>query len=508
MCFFAGHKLSVASPLAIPLGPTPHEGPASMPLLEGRSNIISKQPVHSYIPGQAAGDCNVHGSGCRDQEQQGPAPLQQAIADAVQTAAFDAGSSDNLAVVVLDIRPTAHVRPWANAAADSATIQQADVAGAAWTAATEACISPLEAPRKHGASAASPADSATDLSWSGHQDEHALPAELTSAFESEIAHAPEGSCGLLCDSSQLPLGHVFGQTDTGSSQYRLVQQLAQLPRYADHVHTSWIGLPVLSTMSLWLQPCLSHSATSSRLTTQHPRAEGICSDVSWLANDELADLTASSSSQVMLSPGTMLQPASWGLMNPWDSSSWLPEAADHEAGTASPGSTDWLTSTAHALAEITSGMYNEGSFPAQAFPDDVFSQLPAGQASTTNLPSVEGLHGTRSDWKHDQKQQWHKYHRSRNFARGSFGEVWHAEKIFVGKQTAFSRNVCAMFITLLSNHRQFIWTGCHRQLPFAISQHAFMEMLLLEIIWHEFLWEATLTHQLIELTCLVRLVLQ
>lgn len=422
-----------------------------MSLPERRSNVGTQQHARSYIPDQASDDRKVHDGADEHQEQHRPWTLQQAIADAIQAAAFDAGSSDNLAVIVLDIRPQPKARSWPNATAESATSQQADDAGAACTASTEECTSLQGECSEPGANPASSADGASDLSQSSHQDKHAVRAALTPAFEFHTTQVPEGSPDLLRDSSQVPSGSVVGQAGAASSQYRLVQQLAQLPRYADHVHTSWTGLPVLSSMSLWLQPRLSQSSTSYCLTSQHPHDEGVCPDVLWLPDYELAAFTASSSSQVMLSPGTMLQlvpgtdtiPASWGSTGPWDSSLWRSEAVDLEDDTNSPGSTDWLASTATALAEISSGLYMAGSFPAQALPDDVLSELPAGAAFTASLPSFEGLHGTRPDWKQDQKQQWHKYHRSRNFARGSFGEVWHAEKIFVGEQLAIlAKTLC------------------------------------------------------------------
>ena len=395
-------------------------------------------------------------AGQQHQQQHGPMTLQQAVADNIQAAAYDSGSSDNLAVIVLDIAP----QPSAHSGADSCFCCEAGSLSAEADSATSApeCVAVQEGHTdSQGARDTASEDECVHANQrSKIQQEansmrgHALPAEMAPGCKVEFIEAPEWpGMTVWPDVSQVSLGNVVGRPDQPAAQYKLLQQMAELPRYADHVHTSWAGLPVLSSMSLWLQPHLPRFATSPGPTSPHPHAEGgVCSDVLWGYREGLKASLLQGSSQVMLSPGTMLQlvpgldavPArcSWDLL---DSRSCTLGPAEDGFGPScdafSAGDNpDWLTTTSVALAHITSGMYSEAlTGQDQASPQDVISQHPADTVpSMSNSTYVQHVAGRTSNWQHDTAPEWQKYHRGRNFARGSFGEVWHAERAPAGEQ--------------------------------------------------------------------------
>ena len=447
----AGHTLLLHPSAAIPLGPpqdewgAPHLLPVSeVPEPHGCNRCVGQASASTCM------GCNIH----QDQQQHGPMTLQQAVADKIQTAAYDSGSSDNLAVVVLDIAP----QPSAGSGAESCLCCKAgsvsDEANCATS--TPECVAVQEGcTDSQGARDTAPEDEHTcpkQRSKIQHEPDkilgHALPAEMASGFQFEFAEAPEWpGVTLWRDVSQILQGSIIGRPDKPAAQYKLVQQMAELPRYADHVHTSWAGLPILSSMSLWLQPHLPRFATSPCPTSPHPYAEGgVCSDMLWGPWGLEASLPQGSS-QVMLSPGTMLQlvtgagaiPASCSW-NAWDSSGrTLRPAGDcfkplYDALNAQDN-IEWLTTTSVALAQVTSSMSSEAlTSQDQAFADNVIGQHPAGSVSTSNTSSVQRWPGITSDWQNDTDHKWQKYHRGRKFARGSFGEVWRAERASAGER--------------------------------------------------------------------------
>lgn len=448
---FAGRSLVLSPPTAIPLGPsqddwgtTPYIISAGGAPLQHRS-IQSSKGLDSPL---------LESSGHQDQQQQhGPATLQQAIADEIQTAAYNAGSSDNLAVVVIDV--SQHRLP-AGAGASSHVCSQP-------TCMSEAVCdtsSPLGT-GLHKADAADPDIASSDeiflLKHSGRTTkgnrllEHALPAELASGFKSDAADAPGWSgIALWHDISQISLGSIISRPDKPTACYRLLHQLAELPRYADHLHTSWLGPPVLSTMSSWARPHLPRFATSQGLTPPHPHADEArlvpCTDALWALEEDLKAPLHGGTSQLMLSPGTMLQlvpktdaiPASCCSWHGWDSQL---EAANGGSGPLCDDSntqdcTAWCTPDAVALAWVVAGMYSEGLDHSQILLDDASDRQPADDVFTSDsTPAfssdshpVKRVPSRAPEWHHDTVHEWQKYCKGRSFARGSFGEVWHAER--------------------------------------------------------------------------------
>lgn len=449
------------SQAAIPLGPTHDKWNAPHPLLAtplgptqdewGAPHLLpmSELPgVHgcSRSGGQASKSTCMGGSAHQVQQQHGPKSLQQAIADQIQAAAYDSGSSDNLAVVVLDIAP----EPSAGSAADSEGSLCDEAIRA--TSACECLSLPQGCTDSQWARDTASGDEQTYPKQRSKINQepdkifgHASPAETASDFEPD--EAPEWpDVTLWRDVSQILLGSSVGRPEEPAAHYKLLQQMAELPRYADHVHTSWAGLPVLSSMSLWLQPHLPRFATSPCPTSPHPHAEGgVHSDVLWGPGEGLEASLAQGSSQVMLSPGTTLQlvpvtdtiPASCSW-DAWDSSSCTLGPAEDCFGplcdaSSTQGNTDWLTTTSVALAQVTSSINSEAlTGQDQALPDDGIDKDPADTISSSNSSYVQRVPGT-SEWQHDTVLEWQKYHRGRNFARGSFGEVWHAERASAGE---------------------------------------------------------------------------
>ena len=440
----AGWTLSLSPPAAIPLGPTHGDWGAPHPL---SASEVPEQHGCSCSVGKASDIACMEGSAhqdCQDQQQHGPPTLQQAISDKVQTAAYDSGSSDNLAVVVLDLsrQPTADAEANPHLCCKAAGMSEANCA-----VSLPQCIA-LEDESKGTASADDSFPSNQRRSTNQEPNKifgRALSAELASGSAFEFGQPPEWSgVTLWHDGSQVSLGSSVGRSDKPTSQYKLLQQMAELPRYADHVHTSWAGLPVLSTTSLWLQPHLPRFATSHCPTSPHPHAEeGICTDVLWGLDEGLEASLHKGSSQVMLSPGTMLQlvprtdaiPASCSW-DAWDSSPCYLGPADNCPGPVCDAlhtrdNADWLTTTAVALAEVALDMYFELSTHGPALPDDALDQHPEDVIPGSDSITVQRV--PVSQWQHGTVHEWQKYHRGRSFARGSFGEVWHAEKASAGE---------------------------------------------------------------------------
>lgn len=442
---FAGRSIVLSPPTAIPLGPSQDEwGTTPQSISAGGA---SQQ--HGSIPSSAGLTLDsplLESSSYQDQQQQhGPMTLQQAIADDIQTAAYNAGSSDNLAVVVVDV---SQHRPSAGAGASSYVCTQP----ACMSESVCDTSSPLGT-GPHEAKAADPDIASSDgivllkhnrgTTEENRILEHALPAELALGFKSDAADMPEWpGIAVWHDISQVSLGSIISRPDTPTAYYRLLQQLAELPRYADHLHTSWVGPPVLSTMSSWAQPHLPRFATSQCLTPPHPVADeaglGPCADALWAPKESLKAPLHGGTSQVMLSPGTMLRlvPKTDAIpaWNDWDSH-W--EAANDCSGLLCDDSntldcTAWFTPDAAALALVVAGMYSEGLDHSQALPDDASDRQPADDGSGLGSTPMRHVASGASDWQHDTVREWQKYSKGRSFARGSFGEVWHAERTIGG----------------------------------------------------------------------------
>ena len=467
----AGHTLLLHPPAAIPLGPPQDAWGASHPLpaspLEPTQDekrarhLLSASEVPEPLgcsrgAGSASEKTCVGGSADEDQHQQhGPITLQQAIADKIQAAAYDSGSSDNLAVVVLDIAPPPSAGSEAELCSCCKAGSLSDEASCA-TSAPECVALQTGCADSQGARDMALEDEClhrNQRSKIKHEPdttpEHAVPADMASGFELEFPEAAEWpGITLWRDVSQITLGSVVGRPNEPAAGYKLLQQVAELPRCADHVHTSWAGLPVLSSKSLWLQPQLPRFATSPCPTSLYPHAEeGLCSDVLWGPGQGLEASLPQGSSQMMLSPGTLLQLVPGTDANP-ASCSW--DAWDSSGGSSGPAEgcfgplcdafnaqddTDWLSTTSVAFAQITSTMFSEAlAGQDQALPDNVIVQHPADTVSTSDSNYVQYVQGRTSDWQHDAVHQWQKYHRGRNFARGSFGEVWHAERASTGER--------------------------------------------------------------------------
>ena len=445
-----GRALLLHSPAAIPLGPSEDEGGAPHLL---PANELPEQHGCTHCAGQASDSLYMEDNAGHTQQQYGPSTLQQAIADKIQTAAYDSGSSDNLAVVVLGLNPQPSAGP---AAESSLCCKAAGMSDEAKCITSAPDCTPLQGFDSQCATDTTSADAViaskqcSDFNQeTGKSFGHALPAGLASEFE--FADPPEWSgVTMWRDVSQDLLGSIVGSPHEPAAQYKLVQHMAQLPRYADHVHTSWAGSPVLSTMSHWLQPHLPRFATSSCPASPAPHGERrACSDVVWGPQESLAVFLSQGSSQVMLSPGTMLQlvPGTDAIPGScsWDACSLGP--ADGCCGSSpdafsTQDNTDWLATTTVALAQVTSGMYSAAHVSRDQgveLADDAFDPQPADAVSTSNSTLVQRVTGGAPDRQRVAVQEWQRYHRGRNFARGSFGEVWHAEPAFAGERLGIDR---------------------------------------------------------------------
>ena len=392
-------------------------------------------------------------------EQQAPGPdtLQQAIASSIQQAAFDAGSSDNFAVVVLDINPgsSSSIKAQDSAQADASVKSPCNANGACPQ--QECKLLPAQQQQQQQQhqqqqrqqqpdSVADPThetesafSSCAKQAGSSHlidQNGHALPAEHFDFRIPGLSSFP--GVTLWQDNSQIVPGTFVGHaTEFGRYQYRLLDQVAQLPRYADHVHTSWAGLPILSSMSLWLQPHWPSFATSSHLTTAY-KGQADYPGASALEPEEFDQrpYVQSGTSQLMLSPGSMLQlvqrqtHTSQSCLWNQDSKSCLDE--DSMVSDAPLDSTDWLSSTASAVGQAVAAMpthtptvHGEVDSQAWFWPTDSLHREGLIDANTSDLQSV---HARAPEL----QSEWQKYERGRNFARGSFGEVWRAEQAMGG----------------------------------------------------------------------------
>ena len=383
------------------------------------------------------------------QQVHGPVTLQQAVADSIQTAAFNAGSSDNLAVMVLDISPQASVF--------SLTEQQMQPQSAAtkFLPRTQSVDSPSELSSKPADLHAVPAELQTsrnqfladepvslhaapaELQTSSSQtlaaepvSLHAVPAELQTSRRQLLADDP--SMMLWQDNSLIISGSASDQKRR-SKQYKLLSQMASLPRYADHIHASWTGLPVLGSMSLWLQPSWPSFATSQGFSSS---TEGDFDPDQALLYDDAA------ASALAVSPGSMLQLSNSQMLLP---SSCVWGAQDCHAAVAASATHSDIIADSHG-EETDHDEMNRHEFNAMQTAD-VFAamplvnspdhnqqhQLPASRhASSPDEHKLALLSQQRSG--HD--KGWAKYKRGRDFARGSFGEVWRADQTDTGTVTS------------------------------------------------------------------------
>ena len=454
---------------------------AGQKVLPPSSAVIALMPSpdEEYVPStpatwSASGTCYGGGQGtcaeARHEEQaqpaHGPVTLQQAVANSIQGTAFASGSSDNLAVVVLDISPRTRLRTQSAQAAASFSSKSAarQVGGISSQGQHEAASGQLREADVTGptqaesddkfACLASESDLLTDAQqpMSSHREDlslHALPAV---AFDLQISNLPDlPGVTLWQDSSQVTLGTVIGEADS-PFHYRLLDQVAELPRYSDHLHASWTGLPILSSMSLWLQSRWPSFATSHCLMNSDHADEEACQNQLWPQDYSSAGSRHTGSSQLMLSPGSMLQLFHWDkevstscLSGPGDGTLCVDEGLICTSaicnGMEYSDDPEWLSSTALAVVQTLIAMPADTedshwedtspTLPANRIYDDSqgvklaanSSQLQPVRLRRPGLPQGGGVHSSG---------EWQKYEKGRNFARGSFGEVWHAEQASVG----------------------------------------------------------------------------
>lgn len=477
---YAGHPVSTPSSTAIPLRP-----------VQGQEHTFQALDIIPDVD-QAALPGADHSASCTDSQDEscdddnapcsdsppvphqvhGPATLPQAIATSIQQAAYDGGSSDNLAVVVLDIASGAMRSLSAQDAAqsDASVSSTCQAFGAMGTSSQyKSDLLPLQQQQHQqheseqeqqqqrqqqqqqrivaGHVHEADIDFSTNAqqTTSSHPEEplsgHALPAEHLNFQTSSLADMP--GITLWQDDSQLASGTLIGRAD-GPQSYRLLDQVAQLPRYADHIHTSWLGLPILSSLSLWIQPHWPNPATSGWLTPpfipspQHASWEEDGVD-SW--EHDLA--VHGSSSQLMLSPGSMLQLAYQKRWTP-QSCSWV--SADSTPSTPSTPCTVWDSAYPDAVSHSAAWLNGAASAMAQvvaAMPVDTdtehtdgYDQAWSADGMLKQMDLSAGGNGSYLQPVPALQRGWQKYERGRNFARGSFGEVWHAEQAAEGE--AFS----------------------------------------------------------------------
>ena len=417
---------------------------------DSASDAASSEGTHDVCCDEGRASC-LHGQQA-EQQTHGPDTLQQAIASSIQQAAFDAGSSDNLAVVVLDINPgsSSSIKAQDPAQADASVKRPCNANGACSQQECELLLAQQQQQQQHQQhqrqqQLESVADTTygTESTFSSYakqtgssnlmdQNSHALPAEHFEFQTPGLSSFP--GVTLWQDNRQIVPGTFIGHaTEFGRYQYRLLDQVAQLPRYADHVHTSWAGLPILSSMSLWLQPHWPNFATSSHLTTAYKDQADYPGASAWKPEEfDQRPYVQSGTAQLMLSPGSMLQLVQRQTHNPksclWnqDSRSCLDE--DSLVSDARFDSTDWLSRTASAVGQAVSAMpthttsaHAEVDSQAWFWPTDSLHFEGLIDANTSDLQPV---HARAPEL----QSEWQKYERGRSFARGSFGEVWHAEQ--------------------------------------------------------------------------------
>lgn len=468
----AGHDIVSATQTVIPLMPSQDEQHTQSAAGSSKDNAVHSDGHYAtccddvgqftrcdndhitasdeHLAGCPANDQSTRSVGQQAEHEHqvhGPVTLQQAVANGIEKVAFDAGSSDNLAVVVLDITPSSGLQTRQSAQQDPTLTTDCQASHIIDASPQLECVhlpaqqreaatdNRIEATSGHSAAVASCTQADQTLNApADDQVHHALPSELFELQKPDLPDVP--GMTLWLDNSQVALGTLVGHAES-HHQYRLLDQVAQLPRYSDHVHTSWTGLPILSSTSLWLQPHWPSSATSTWLTSPHtdtdkyPNARGL-----WPGQCEQDLSLHRGSSQLMLSPGSMLQlvsshtPAS----RLWDARSGkqctVADSANDD--THCGDRSDWLSSAATAVARV-----------AAALPADIASsQSSSGGHSLPAYERAAGMHlgaiGSHLQSVHakasDLQGEWQRYERGRNFARGSFGEVWHAEQTPTGKR--------------------------------------------------------------------------
>jgi len=455
----AGHHVSAAGTAAIPLMPAHGQeyiSAAQDTSSDSDSGAALSEAIYDACCDEGHASC-LHGTHA-EQQAHGPDTLQQAIASSIQQAAFDAGSSDNLAVVVLDINPgsSSSIKAQDPAQADASVRSPCNANG---TCPQQECKLLLaqqqqqhqqnQHQRQQELDTVADTTYGTEPAFSSYvkqtgsshltdQNSHALPAEHFDFQTPGFSSLP--GVTLWQDNSQIAPGTFIGHaTKSGSYQYRLLDQVAQLPRYADHVHTSWAGLPILSSMSLWLQPHWPNFATSTRLATAY-KDQAHYPGAPDLKPEEFDQrpYVQSGTAQLMLSPGSMLQLVQRQMHTPksclWKQDSRPCLGEDSVLSGATSDSTDWLSSSASAVGQAVAAMptytataHAEVDSQAWFWPTDSvhrhFEEL-----IDANTSDLQAVHAKAPEL----QSEWQKYERGRNFARGSFGEVWHAEQAMGG----------------------------------------------------------------------------
>ena len=473
----AGHHLSAVGTAAIPLMPV--QGQEHISAAQGASSDLasdaaSSEAVYDVCCDEGHASC-LHGEHA-EQQAHGPDTLQQAIASSIQQAAFDAGSSDNLAVVVLDINPgsSSSIKAQDLAQADASVRSPCNANGACPQQECKLLLAQHQHKQQHQQELDSVAGSTyktesafssygkeTGSSHSTDQNGHALPAEHLDSETPSLSSFP--GVTLWQDNSHIAPGMVIGHaTGFGSYQYRLLDQVAQLPRYADHVHISWAGLPILSSMSLWLQPQWPNFATSSPFATAY-KGQADYPGAGDLKPEEFDQrpYVQSGTAQLMLSPGSMLQLVQRQTHTPQsclrnqDSRSCLDDSVVSDAHL---DSTDWLSSTASeagqavaAMPTYTTTAHAEIGSQAWFWPTDNVHRHLEGQIDA-NTSDLQPVHARAPEL----QSEWQTYERGRNFARGSFGEVWRAEQAMGGSHLQSPAKTTATDVTGKSRFRVMI----------------------------------------------------
>ena len=296
-------------------------------------------------------------------------------------------------------------------------------------------------------------------------DYYAVPAELLDRRSLGAASVP--GVVLWPQGQHITVGTTQGGL-ASLQQYTLLAEVAKLPRYADHVHTSWTGAPILGSMSMWLQPQWPAFATSHGLTNPYTTSHSDLYHSS--VHLPLGDQTLESA--LALSPGNMLQRGRAHMLtascdlDPEDCCSaaaadlmysgrtdfsehlqWLDSAAIAAAEALSAAPSQALTESGQAvqwqqaLTESAQAMQWEQALTDSGQATDrepTLAGLHGGVAEDTpqeNTPEPGMLHQGMFDRGHLNKdEEWRKYGKGFNFARGSFGEVWRAEKTCTGAE--------------------------------------------------------------------------
>lgn len=407
-----------ATPIAIPLLPVEQQNPSalasSVTTLDQHARHQSTGTCQHHVGMAAADDRTCSAPSCDGAASQmgshaclgtgsfGPQTLQQTIADNILEAAYWAGSSDNLAAVAVDLAP------------DAVQQQRAAQLGLHSQHTPEpSCCSPQGIDHCMTADQTTTRQCFLQLEGAGSPEGLGIKAEVEaqqpidthSQLRPSQALQPGQGSEELASSTALVLGAVVGHAGNGPNrqQYRLVQCMAYLPRYAAHLHTDVAGLPILSSSSIWL----SRTPHSGDWPVVSVLSGPFQHHTDLQSSTDTAQEGSSKDTQVMLSPATMLQLA-------------------HNTAL-----------TAHTAPMQALGVLNNASiaWPEPAFPS--LDMMAESLEPSRELGAVDAAMQARSLMavtvaNGQSKQEWQQYRRAQTFARGGFGEVWRAERVTAG----------------------------------------------------------------------------